>query len=194
MQDVNYQLFADSVRGELLIGAGDTVTILAEHVAVGQAEHLINAHNGKSGNGTCSPGTKDGSSQQSRKPSELYAHNSVFYDEEALGVLADCDHILNELDLNDVADRHPMSLSGGQKQRTAIASALMCGKEIIVLDEPTSGLDRQHMLSVGMLLRRLADKGKTVLVVTHDEELAAQWCDRILDLDHIPQTTAKAQS
>ena len=76
-----------------------------------------------------------------------------------------------------------MSLSGGQKQRLAIASALMCGKELIVLDEPTSGLDRAHMMQVGTLLRQLADSGKAVLVVTHDEELAALWCDRILDLD-----------
>ena len=93
------------------------------------------------------------------------------------------DAVLRSLDLLQFADRHPMSLSGGQKQRLAIASALMCGKELIVLDEPTSGLDRAHMMQVGTLLRQLADSGKAVLVVTHDEELAALWCDRILDLD-----------
>lgn len=94
-----------------------------------------------------------------------------------------CDTILDALDLTAFADRHPMSLSGGQKQRVAIGAALMCGKDLIVLDEPTSGLDRLHMERVGGLLRRLADGGRAVLVVTHDEELAAGWCDRIVMLD-----------
>ena len=75
-----------------------------------------------------------------------------------------------------------MSLSGGQKQRVAIGSALMCGKDLIILDEPTSGLDRYHMEQVGELLRQLASQGKAILVVTHDEELAAGWCDRIVNL------------
>ena len=125
MQDVNYQLFSDSVREELLIGL----------------------------------------------------------DETDPDVAARCERLLGELDLVALADRHPMSLSGGQKQRTAIASAMMCGKRLIVLDEPTSGLDRLHMEQVGALLRRLADTGTAVLVVTHDEELAAGWCDRIIDLE-----------
>lgn len=76
-----------------------------------------------------------------------------------------------------------MSLSGGQKQRLAIACALMSDKRFIVLDEPTSGLDRLHMTQVGGLLRKLADRGKAVLVVTHDYELAALWCDRIIALE-----------
>ena len=49
----------------------------------------------------------------------------------------------------------------------------MCGKDLIILDEPTSGLDRYHMEQVGELLRQLASQGKAILVVTHDEELAA---------------------
>ncbi|MBW3079061.1 ATP-binding cassette domain-containing protein [Bifidobacterium sp. 81T8] len=126
MQDVNYQLFADSAREELLLGLGDA------------------------GDATLGKQT---------------------------------DRVLAELDLLPFAERHPMSLSGGQQQRLAIASAIMCGKELIVLDEPTSGLDRAHMMQVGALLRGLSDRGKAVLVVTHDEELAALWCDRIIDLD-----------
>ncbi|MBW3080823.1 energy-coupling factor ABC transporter ATP-binding protein [Bifidobacterium sp. 79T10] len=92
------------------------------------------------------------------------------------------DRMLADLDLADVADRHPMSLSGGQKQRVAIGAALMCGKRLVVLDEPTSGLDRRHMEQVGVLLRDVARRGAAVLVVTHDEELAAGWCDRVMDL------------
>jgi len=57
-----------------------------------------------------------------------------------------------------------------------------CGKDLIILDEPTSGLDRYHMEQVGELLRQLASQGKAILVVTHDEELAAGWCDRIVNL------------
>ena len=93
-----------------------------------------------------------------------------------------CDRILKLLGLDGVAERHPMSLSGGQKQRVAIASAMVSGKELILMDEPTSGLDRFHMEQVGHLLVGLKKQGKTVLVITHDEELAAGWCDRIIRL------------
>ena len=93
-----------------------------------------------------------------------------------------CEKVLRELGLQEVAERHPMSLSGGQKQRVAIASAMVSGKELILMDEPTSGLDRFHMEQVGELLEGLKKQGKTVLVITHDEELAAGWCDRIIRL------------
>ena len=93
--------------------------------------------------------------------------------------------VMASLDLTAFSDRHPMSLSGGQRQRVAIASALMSDKEFIVLDEPTSGLDRFHMEQVGALLRQLAAQGKAIIVVTHDEELTAGWCDRIINLDLI---------
>ena len=76
-----------------------------------------------------------------------------------------------------------MSLSGGQKQRTAIASAMVSDKRIIVMDEPTSGLDRYHMKQVGELIQGLKNQGKLVVVITHDEELAAGWCDRIYRLE-----------
>lgn len=90
-----------------------------------------------------------------------------------------CEKVLDALGLSEVAERHPMSLSGGQKQRVAIASAMVSEKELILMDEPTSGLDRFHMQQVGKLLLELKNQGKTVLVITHDEELAADWCDRI---------------
>lgn len=59
----------------------------------------------------------------------------------------------------------------------------MSGKEFILFDEPTSGLDHYHMEQVGAMLKALKEQGKAVLVITHDEELAADWCDRIVDLD-----------
>lgn len=90
--------------------------------------------------------------------------------------------LLEIVGLEHKAKAYPAQLSGGQKQRVAIGSALMCGKDLIILDEPTSGLDRYHMEQVGELLRQLASQGKAILVVTHDEELAAGWCDRIVNL------------
>lgn len=88
--------------------------------------------------------------------------------------------IMKKLNLTTLKDRHPMSLSGGQKQRVVIASALCSNKDIIYLDEPTSGLDRYHMQKVGELLNDLKKLNKTVVVITHDEELAASVCDRIV--------------
>lgn len=76
-------------------------------------------------------------------------------------------------DAGQFADRHPMSLSGGQKQRVIVAAAMLSDKPLILLDEPTSGLDRENMRQVGLLLQELKEQGKTILVITHDEELAA---------------------
>ncbi|MBQ7433064.1 MAG: ABC transporter ATP-binding protein [Lachnospiraceae bacterium] len=90
------------------------------------------------------------------------------------------EEILKNLDLLEYKDKHPMALSGGQKQRVAIASAIAAKADILLFDEPTSGLDYRHMKEVSTLLRRLADMGKTIFVATHDPELCAQCCDRII--------------
>ena len=91
--------------------------------------------------------------------------------------------VIAELDLDGFAERHPMSLSGGQKQRTAIASAMLADKEILLFDEPTSGLDFRHMEQTAELLSSLKNK-KTVFVVTHDLELVSRCCTHILKLDN----------
>lgn len=95
--------------------------------------------------------------------------------------------ILADLDLKELAERHPMSLSGGQKQRVAIASAFAAEREIILFDEPTSGLDYQHMKQVGELLQKLQKADKTVLVVTHDSELIQEYCTYVLNLEKVGQ-------
>ena len=79
-------------------------------------------------------------------------------------------------------DRHPMSLSGGQKQRTAIASAMLAGKKILVFDEPTSGLDHRSMECTAELLNS-PGKDITVLIVTHDMELIDRCCTHILHIE-----------
>ena len=88
--------------------------------------------------------------------------------------------ILESLDLKEYADKHPLSLSGGQKQRVAVASAIASGRNIILFDEPTSGLDYSHMLQVSELLKKLRDKGKTVIIVTHDIELIKNACTVVI--------------
>ena len=90
---------------------------------------------------------------------------------------------LTRLDLADLADRHPLSLSGGQKQRLAVAACVAAGKRVLVFDEPTSGIDLDGMRRVARLLRRLADQGRAILVITHDLELIACACDRVLHMD-----------
>jgi energy-coupling factor transport system ATP-binding protein len=86
------------------------------------------------------------------------------------------------MNLLEYIERHPNSLSGGQKQRLAIAVSLMMDKEILLFDEPTSGLDYRNMIACAEFLRRLADKGKIVIVVTHDEEFINYCCDSVFDL------------
>ncbi|MDR1634488.1 MAG: ABC transporter ATP-binding protein [Bifidobacteriaceae bacterium] len=92
--------------------------------------------------------------------------------------------IMNQLDISDLAGRHPLSLSAGQKQRVVVAAALASGREVVVLDEPTAGLDLGHMTAVAKALRDLADGGRTVVVATHDADLVAACADNIVRLDH----------
>ncbi|WP_206742964.1 ABC transporter ATP-binding protein [Streptomyces natalensis] len=82
------------------------------------------------------------------------------------------DAALRRLDIDQLADRHPLSLSGGQQQRVAIASALVEGREIYIFDEPSSGLDYRAMQSVSGVLTELAASGKILILITHDHELA----------------------
>lgn len=119
MQDVNHQLFTDSVLEEVMI------------------------------------------SQENENREEAFA-------------------ILQSLDIENYADKHPLALSGGQKQRVAVASAIASGRTIILFDEPTSGLDYSHMLQVSELLKKLRENGRTVILVTHDTELIKNACTYII--------------
>ena len=95
----------------------------------------------------------------------------------------DTDHLLEELGLTDVADRHPLSLSGGQAQRLAIATAIAADKRIVIFDEPTSGVDAHHLRGIASLLRQLAIDGRVVIVITHDSELISLCADHELHLE-----------
>jgi iron complex transport system ATP-binding protein len=86
---------------------------------------------------------------------------------------------LAEVDAAHLEDREFATLSGGERQRVLLARALCQGGEALLCDEPTAHLDMKHQTSTFRLLRGLAAKGRTVVVVTHDVQLAAQACDRL---------------
>ncbi len=81
--------------------------------------------------------------------------------------------------LETLRDRVPHHLSYGEKKRVAIAGVLAMGPEILVLDEPTAFLDPEGQRQVMAILEQLHAAGKTLLVATHDVDLAAGWADRV---------------
>ena len=80
----------------------------------------------------------------------------------------------------DLADRPINELSGGQRQRVLVAKVLAQQTPIIFLDEPTTGLDMVYQEEIFRFARDLANSGKTVLMVVHELNLAARYCDRIM--------------
>jgi ABC-type lipoprotein export system ATPase subunit len=98
------------------------------------------------------------------------------------GALARGRGLVEQLGLDGVALRLPVVLSGGEQQRLAVARALVNDPLLVLADEPTGNLDRESGAAVVDLLRRIADAGKAVLVVTH-EPAVVERADRILRLD-----------
>ncbi len=90
---------------------------------------------------------------------------------------------LERFDLAAHAEQHPFLLSGGQKRRLSVATALVSGARILVLDEPTFGQDEARAAELVGMLRELVAAGTTVLIATHDLQLAAEEADRMLVLD-----------
>lgn len=80
--------------------------------------------------------------------------------------------LLGQVEMEHQADKLPTAISGGQQQRVAIARALATDPPIIVADEPTGNLDSRTADSVFSLFTQLVDDGKTILMVTHDDDLA----------------------
>ena len=89
--------------------------------------------------------------------------------------------LLEFVNMTRAADKFPSELSGGEQQRIAIARALAADPPVILADEPTANLDTANKKRIVQLLREAADKGTTVIMTTHDPELAG-YADRIVRL------------
>jgi putative ABC transport system ATP-binding protein len=81
-------------------------------------------------------------------------------------------NLLKILKIENLLDKYPNEISGGQKQRVAIARALINRPKVIIADEPTGNLDSKNSLNVFEILKKLSESGTTIIVATHDKELA----------------------
>jgi len=88
--------------------------------------------------------------------------------------------LLEIVGLSDKADSYPRQLSGGQQQRVAIARALAMNPDIMLFDEPTSALDPEMVGGVLQVMRKLADDGMTMVIVTHEMAFAREVADRVV--------------
>ena len=91
--------------------------------------------------------------------------------------------LLEKIDLVDKKDVYPATLSGGQKQRIAIVRSLCMNPDVMLFDEPTSALDPEMVGEVLSLMKTLAEKGMTMVVVTHEMGFAREVADRVIFMD-----------
>ena len=81
-------------------------------------------------------------------------------------------NLLKILKIENLIDKYPNEISGGQKQRVAIARALINRPKVIIADEPTGNLDSKNSLNVFEIFKKLSESGTTIIVATHDKDLA----------------------
>ena len=101
-------------------------------------------------------------------------HASPESDEEKVRAVVD---MLNQMEIPHLAKSHPYDLSGGEQQRLALGKVLLLKPDLILLDEATKGLDPFFKITLASILRKLADSGKTLLLVSHDIEFCAEYGD-----------------
>ena len=88
--------------------------------------------------------------------------------------------LLKEIKLEDKQDSYPKELSGGQQQRVAIARTLIMKPDIILFDEPTSALDPEMIGEVTQLIKKIADEGMTMMIVSHELNFIKNFCTKII--------------
>lgn len=119
--------------------------------------------------------------------SELLAKEREDYKRNKKQILAridkDARENLEQMGLSDKLDYYPHQLSGGQQQRVAIARALALQPDILCFDEPTSALDPELTGEVLRVIRGLAEKKTTMIIVTHEMEFAREVADRVIFMD-----------
>ncbi|MFJ7976165.1 amino acid ABC transporter ATP-binding protein [Peribacillus sp. JNUCC 23] len=91
--------------------------------------------------------------------------------------------VIEKVGLTEKANAYPVQLSGGQQQRVGIARALALNPEVILLDEPTSALDPELVFEVLEVIKRIADEGITMIIVTHEVSFAKDVSDYIVFMD-----------
>ena len=96
---------------------------------------------------------------------------------------ASLDSILEQLNIREFKNVHPMSLSGGQKQRVAIATSMVDGAALMYFDEPTSGMDYKNMLAISHCIQSLKNQKRIIFIVSHDVEFLNITCDYILNIE-----------
>lgn len=89
--------------------------------------------------------------------------------------------ILSQLEMDEIMDKKVNKLSGGQKQRVAIARAMINNPKVLLADEPTGALDVKTSLEIVNVFKQLNAKGTTVIIITHDMEVANE-CNRVIEI------------
>ena len=113
-----------------------------------------------------------------QEPVTMFVKESVREDLLQSGDKAAVKNVAQRMGIEHLLDRHPWDLSGGEIQKCAFAKILLADPKIIVLDECTKGMDSFAKKALGDTLLSLKAEGRTILLVTHDLEFAAQYCDR----------------
>lgn len=113
-----------------------------------------------------------------QEPVTMFVKESVREDLLQSGDKAAVENVAQRMGIEHLLDRHPWDLSGGEIQKCAFAKILLADPKIIVLDECTKGMDSFAKKALGDVLASLKAEGRTILLVTHDLEFAAQYCDR----------------
>lgn len=113
-----------------------------------------------------------------QEPVTMFVKESVREDLLQSGDKVTVENVSQRMGIEHLLDRHPWDLSGGEIQKCAFGKILLADPKIIVLDECTKGMDSFAKKALGDTLLSLKDEGRTILLVTHDLEFAAQYCDR----------------
>jgi len=116
----------------------------------------------------------------------LTVEDEIEFGIKNLGLSGTKKRVTNALELvglKGYENREPHRLSQGQKQKLCVASVIATDPEVIVLDEPTSQLDYKNTKNIHEILKKLNKKGKTVILIEHDTDFLAEYCDRILIMD-----------